>query len=166
MIALGQNTNNSIKGKIKLLGISSEDKNKLLTLKDLFGDRIFESDSELHIYGPDSIFVFGPEDGIVLEGDDYQFETIVFSDEPGTLVYNPIGERNGVVLNTQTGLLTTKENGFDSVDITVVALFVSRSGRRFLDEYGVTVQKRTYPQAVRLEGPSRLDKETDTYTYQ
>lgn len=165
LIALGQNTNNSIKGKIKLLGISSEDKNKLLTLKDLFGDRIFESDSELHIYGPDSIFVFGPEDGIVLEGDDYQFETIVFSDEPGTLVYNPIGERNGVVLNTQTGLLTTKENGFDSVDITVVALFVSRSGRRFLDEYGVTVQKRTYPQAVRLEGPSRLDKETDTYTY-
>ena len=43
-------------------------KHKLLKLKELYGDNIFNIDSDLHIYGPDSIFAFGPEDNIVLEG--------------------------------------------------------------------------------------------------
>ena len=42
---------------------------------------------DLHIYGPDAIYVFGPEDRIILEGNIIQFETIIFSDETGTLVY-------------------------------------------------------------------------------
>ena len=165
LIELGQNTNIILKGSIKLTKI--EDKTKLLTLKELYGENIFNTDSDLHIYGPDSIFVFGPKDGIILEGDSYQLETIVFSDEAGTLVYNiSEGERTGVNVNRNTGLITTVENGAESADITVVSLFVSESNDRFLDEYKITVQKRVYPKSVSIKGLSRISEETVKYTWE
>lgn len=164
LITLAQSTNILLKGKIKLNTVS--DKSKLLTLRSLFGDNIFNPDSDLYIYGPDSIFVFGPEDKIILEGNSYQFETIVFSEELGTLVYNiSEGERDGVSIDKNTGLLSTTENGTNSADLTIVALFVSNSGNRFLDEDNVTVQKRVYPASVSIVGPNRISEETTTYTW-
>ena len=167
LIELGQNTNILLRGSIKLLNVSAEDKFKLLTLKELYGENIFNTDSDLHIYGPNSIFVFGPEDGIVLEGDSYQFETIVFSDESGTLVYNiSEGERAGVNIDRNTGLITTIENGEKSEDLTIVSLFVSSSNDRFLDEYKITVQKRVYPQSVSIKGSGRISEETTKYIWE
>ena len=152
-----------LKGSIKLTGV--DDKFKLLTLKELYGENIFNTDSDLHIYGPDAIFVFGPEDRIVLEGNNYQFETIVFSDEPGTLVYDiRVGSREGTTIDENTGLLTTIENGLADSPLTIVALFVSDSNDRFLDEYDITVQKRVYPQAIKIEGVGKISQETTTYT--
>ena len=164
LIELGQKTNILLKGSIKLTGV--DDKFKLLTLKELYGDNIFNADSDLHIYGPDAIFVFGPEDGIVLEGNDYQFKTIVFSDETGTLVYDiRVGSREGAVIDESTGLLTTIENGLVDSDLTIVALFVSASNDRFLDEYNITIQKRVYPQSVKIVGVGKISQETTTYTW-
>ena len=100
-----------------------------------------------------------------VQGDSYQLETIVFSDEAGTLVYNiSEGERAGVIVNRNTGLITTVENGAESADITVVSLFVSESNDRFLDEYKITVQKRVYPKSVSIKGLSRISEETVKYT--
>ena len=165
LIELGQNTNIILKGSVKLTKI--DDKFKLLTLKELYGENIFDPNSDLHVYGPDSVFVFGPKDGIVLEGDSYQLETIVFSEEPGTLVYNiSEGERSGVKIERNTGLITTIENGAESADITTVALFVSESNDRFLDEYKITVQKRIYPESVSITGPGRISEETVTYSWE
>lgn len=165
LIELGQNTNILLKGSIKLLNVPSEDKFKLLTLKELYGENIFNTDSDLHIYGPDSIFVFGPEDGIVLEGDDYQFETVVFSDEGGTLVFNiSEGSRIGTTLDRNSGLLTTIENGIEDSHLTIVALFVSDSNDRFLDEYEIVIKKRIYPEKLSIMGVGRISEETSVYT--
>lgn len=151
-----------MKGTIELLDI--DDKFKLLTLKELYGDNIFNYDSDLHIYGPDAVYVFGPEDRIVLEGDNYQFDTIVFSDEKGTLVYDSEGSREGASVNDTTGELVTIENGIDDTNYTVVALFVSETNKRFLDKFEVIIKKRVYPASVTIEGPGKISEETTEYT--
>lgn len=166
LIELGQNTNILLKGSIKLLNVPADEKSKLLTLKELYGENIFNTDSDLHIYGPNAIYVFGPEDGVVLEGDEYQFETIVFSDKPGTLVYDiRTGSREGVVIDRNTGLLTTVENGVPSEEIIIVALFVNDDGEGWMNDYTITVQKRVYPANVSITGPNRISEETTTYTW-
>jgi hypothetical protein len=135
-----------------------------MTLKELYGENIFNADSDLHIYGPDSIFVFGPQDGIILEGNNYQFDTIVFSDELGTLVYNiSVGERDGVYIDRSIGLLHTIENGLDDTNLTIVALFVSESGDRYLDECDVVVKKRVYPDNISIIGPNKISGEYTNY---
>lgn len=166
LIELGQNTNILLKGSIKLLDVPAEDKFKLLTLKELYGENIFNTDSDLHVYGLNSIFVFGPEDGIVLEGNNYQFDTIIFSDKPGTLVYDiRTGSREGVVIDRNTGLLTTVENGTASEEVIIVALFVNDDGEGWMNDYTVTIQKRVYPSNVSIEGPNRISEESTTYTW-
>ena len=165
LIELGQNTNILLKGSIKLLNVPAEDKFKLLTLKELYGENIFNNDSDLHIYGPPSIFLFGPEDGIVLEGDNYQFETIVFSEEPGTLVFNITeGKREGVEIERNSGLLTSIENGLSDTELIVVALFVSNSSG-FRNDYTITVKKRVYPTQVIIDGSDKISEQTTKYTW-
>lgn len=165
LIAIGQNTNVILKGVIKLNSILPEEKNKLLTLKKLFGDNIFDSNSDLHIYGPDAIYVFGPEDGVILEGNDYQFNTIIFSADSGKLIYDiRVGERDGVEIDEQTGLLTTVENGANDEELTIVTLFV-RGQERFIDECNVLVKKRIYPESIVITGPNKISEETTTYKW-
>ena len=164
LIELGNKVNIILKGSIKLGYV--DDKFKLLTLKKLFGNNIFNTDSDLHIYGPDAVYLFGPEDGTILEGNEYQFETIVFSDTTGTFVYDlREGSREGVLIDSNTGLLTTVENGIDDTDLTIVALFVDIDNNRFLDESFVTIKKRIYPQNAKIEGVGKISKETTTYTW-
>ena len=143
-----------------------DDKFKLLILKELYGDTIFNPDSDLHIYGPDAVYLFGPDDRIVLEGNDYQFDTIVFSNTTGTFVYDiREGSRAGASIDENTGLLTTVENGIADSDLTIVALYVDSNNNRFLDEYAITIKKRVYPQNVKIEGVGKITKETTTYAW-
>jgi hypothetical protein len=163
LIALGQNTNIILKGKIRLNSILPEEKNKLLTLKELYGEHIFDANSELYIYGPDAIYVFGPRNGTILEGDNHQFETIIFSENSGKLIYDiREGERTGVKIDEQSGLLTTVENGEEDVELTIVTLFV-RGQDRFIDECNVTVKKRVYPQSIIITGSNKISEETTIY---
>jgi hypothetical protein len=163
LIAIGQNTNTFLKGEIRLDNVLPEEKDKLLTLKKLFGDNIFNVESDLHIYGPDAIYVFGPEDGVILEGDDYKFDTIIFSADSGKLIYDiRVGERQGVKIDEQTGLLTTIENGEPDAELTIVTLFV-RGEERFIDECDVVVKKRIYPESIIVTGPAKISEELTTY---
>jgi hypothetical protein len=73
--------------------------------------------------------------------------------------------REGVDIDADTGLFTTIENGLADSGLQIVTLFVSASNKRLLDTCDITIQKRIYPQTVSIDGPARLDKETDTYTY-
>lgn len=73
--------------------------------------------------------------------------------------------REGVDIDADTGLFTTIENGLADSGLQIVTLFVSASNKRLLDTCDITIQKRVYPQTVSIDGPARLDKETDTYTY-
>lgn len=84
LLELARNTNVTIKGRIGLQNVPDADKNKLLELERLFeGQNIFDKNSDLHIYGPTSIYIFGPENTIINEGENFQFRTIVFSENPG-----------------------------------------------------------------------------------
>lgn len=164
LIELAQNTNILLRGVIKIAGI--DDKSKLLTLKSLFGNNIFNRDADLFIYGPNAIFTFGPEDNMVLEGNSCQFETIVFYNKSGSLVYDiRSGSREGVEIDRFTGTLTTVENGLADAPLTIVALYVSDDGDRDLDEYNIVVKKRIYPQNITIEGPNRISEEVTTYKW-
>lgn len=164
LLELGRTVNTYLKGKIKISGIT--DKNKLIELKELFGNNIFDEDSDLYIYGDNAVFLFGPTDQVVLEGNGYQFETIVFSDMKGTLVYNiSSGEREGVTLDRDTGKLTTLENGNPDENVTVVALFVGEDQSRYLDKCEITVQKRIYPNDVQIIGSGKIAEENTIYTW-
>jgi len=163
LIELGQNTNIILKGTIKLNGVN--DKFKLLTLKELYGENIFNIDSDLYIYGPNSVYIFGPD--VILEGDSAQFETIIFSDTEGILLFNatPIEtEREGTVINRNNGLLTTVENGLPTAAYKVNIVYVINN-IRLIDDVNVTIEKRIYPTEVAIVGPSRISEEITTFTW-
>lgn len=161
LIELGQNLNILLKGKIKLSMV--DDKNKLLTLKELFGENIFNKDADLYIYGPNAIYVFGSES--ILEGETVTFETILFADAEGTMLFSfSSGEREGVVLDRYTGVLTSVENGLDSVEFIVRATYVIGNGR-LINDAVVTVNKRTYPQSISLIGPNRITEESTVFSW-
>lgn len=163
LLELARNTNITIKGKIGLQNIPDSDKNKLLELEKLFeGQNIFDKNSDLHIYGPTSIYIFGPEDTIIYEGNNFQFRTIVFSENPGEYWYVSSAERDGVKLDSTTGYLTTVENGLPDEDVTVSVLFI-QGDTRYSSEYKITIKKKIYPTQVEIRGLSEITEDT-SYT--
>lgn len=161
LIELGESTNVFLRGTIKLNYV--DDKNKLLTLKELYGDNIFNKNSDLYIYGPNAIYVFSPES--ILEGESVQLETVIFSEESGRNVFAIIsGEREGVELDLTFGKLTTIETGEDSTTFTIRAGYIL-SGGQLLDDCIITVKKRTYPESITIEGNSKLSEEYSTFTW-
>lgn len=161
LIELGENVNILLRGTIKLANV--DDKYKLLTLKKLFGENIFNKESDLYIYGPNAIYVFGPES--ILEGESVQLETILFSEESGKSIFAIIsGERDGVELDLNCGKLTTIETGEDSTTFTIRAGYILSTGQ-LLDDCTITVEKRTYPESIVIEGSSKLSEEYSTFTW-
>ena len=164
LLELARNTNITIKGKIGLQNIPDSNKNKLLELEKLFeGQNIFDKNSDLHIYGPTSIYIFGPEDTIIYEGNNFQFRTIVFSENPGEYWYVSSTERDGVELDSTTGYLTTVENGLPDEDVTVSVLFI-QGDTRYSSEYKITIKKKIYPTSVSINGPAEIIENT-SYTW-
>ena len=163
LIELGAKVNvaGGLKGKIKLKRV--DDKLKLQTLKSLFGNNIFDKDSDLYIYGPNGIFIFGPEN--ILEGDSYQFETVIFSDDTGVLLFGiSEGDRVGVEIDNN-GLLTSVENGSNDSILKVEAIYLPDKGGRIVDGCYVTVKKRIYPTNVSITGPTRISEENTVFTW-
>lgn len=171
LLELARNTNITIKGKIGLQSVADEDKDKLLELERLFdGQNIFDENSDLHIYGPTSIYIFGPEDGLIYEGTNFQFKTIVFSENPGSYRYivRPVdGDdlREGISIDEQTGKLTTTELGLPDLDVQVTVLFIISDSLRFTNSETVTIKKKIYPQNVQIIGKSEISDEPITYTW-
>lgn len=161
LIELGENVNVLLRGVIKLSKV--DDKQKLLKLKELFGNNIFNKESDLYIYGPNAIYVFG--ESSILEGQSCQFETIVFSDEDGILLFNiSSGEREGVAIDRNTGLFTSVENAEPTVEFNVRVVYIL-SANRLIDDSIITVEKRVYPESVGIEGPTRISEEITTFTW-
>ena len=153
----------SLKGKIVLSGIdSSKIEQQLYTLRSIFGDNVFNKDSELYINVPDSIFLIGPTD--VLEGGEYQFEATVFSDNLGTVTYGiSSGSRNGTSINRQTGVLTVNRTNEDGATITIRAIHTPTSGTAVSIEKSVKIHAEAYPYSVELEGVGNITEEYQSY---
>ena len=164
LLELARNTNITIKGRIGLQNVPDADKSKLLELERLFeGQNIFDKNSDLHIYGPTSIYIFGPENTIINEGENFQFRTIVFSENPGEYWYVSSATREGVVLDSTTCYLTTVENGLPDENVTISVLFI-QGNTRYSSEYKIVVKKKIYPTSVEIKGPAEITEDT-SYTW-
>lgn len=163
LIELKKNTNAIIKGKIGLQKVT--DKTKLLELESLFdGDPIYNKESDLYIYSINQMFVFGPENGVILEGDSFTLRTIVFSETPGQMSFTAVNSRSGFTLDRSTGAITTVETGEFDTDITIDAYFRAENGL-YNDQCVVTIKKRQYPENIKIEGRNRISEEQQIYTW-
>jgi hypothetical protein len=161
LIELKKNTNIIIKGKIGLQKVT--DKTKILELEKLFdGDPIYNKESDLYIYATNQVFVFGPEDGIILEGDSFTLRMIVFSESSGQVSFNTTDTRNGFALDRSTGVITTTETGEPDTDIKVEAYFMS--DKRYNDTCTITIKKRQYPENITIVGNTRISDLEQVYT--
>lgn len=155
------------RGKVTLDSVNQEQVDRLTAV---FGESAFDKNSSFYIVAPDSIFVSGPD--IIYEGDTGKFTSVIFSQESGTgtTIYKiQSGSRTGTTLNSSTGELTTTENGNSDATLTILAQYISPSGKVNSASKQVTIKKRIYPTNTELssaiKGPSELLKVGETYTY-
>lgn len=164
LIELCKNTNIILKGRIGLNKIT--DKSKLLELEGIFDSSIFNSESDLYIYSTNQIFVFGPNDGIILEGSEVTLRTIAFCDKPGIYRFNDVeGERVGFKLDYNTGEITVVENGVADAVILIEAYYITNDNDRLVDSCYVTIKKRIYPTNVTIKGSNRISNDTEEYVW-
>jgi hypothetical protein len=124
---------------------------------------IFNKESDLYIYSTNQIFVFGPENGIILEGDEFKLKTIIFCNEEGVSRFNKVeGDRIGFKLDNSTGLITTVENGNPDAAIKIEAYYIY-GDKRLNDSCEITIKKRIYPQNIQIVGSNRINTETAEY---
>lgn len=134
----------SLKGTIRLSQASNED---LVTIREVFGEHVFNKGSELWITSEAMVVVISDGDTIV-EGKSMQFSAIVFTEhESGTLSYDIVGDAGeGVSIDASTGLLTSVEDGGATVSFVVRAMFTpAGGGASITGTKRLTVEKAVYP---------------------
>lgn len=160
----------NFKGKVTLDVVDQSIVDRLIAV---FGKSAFDKNSAFYIIAPDSIFINGPD--IVYEGDTAKYSSIVFSQEStkGTTVYKiQTGNRTGTTLDSNTGVLTTTENGHSDATITLFAQYISTSGKISSGSKQVTIKKRTYPTSSDISNSIKGNREilnigdTNTYTFE
>lgn len=162
LIALHSLPSIKLLGTIKLRNVG--DKYKLLTLRELYGDNIFNKESDLYIYGPDAIYLFG--DDHILEGESVQYEWITFSSVSGVLNFGIIGESRTDMSIDGNGLLTTLENGANTTN-TIIRVQFRRDGSNvpLFDDSDLIVEKRIYPESITIDGSSRINTEISEFSW-
>lgn len=163
LIELGEaiKNNNNVKliGTVGLLSITLEQAD---LLREYFGDTAFDKNAEFRIKAPDSIFL--SVDSSILEGQSAQALAIVFSENEGTVRYSILsGSRQGTTIDSETGLITSIENGANDTTLTIRAIFTSETGDVIFADNRISILKRTYPTSISISGDSTL-AETNTYT--
>lgn len=160
----------NFKGKVTLDIVDQSIIDRLIAV---FGNSAFDKNSAFYIIAPDSVFINGPD--IVYEGDTAKYSSIVFSQETtkGTTVYKiQTGNRTGTTLDSNTGVLTTTENGHSDATITLLAQYISPSGKISSGSKQVTIKKRTYPTSSDISNSIKGNREilnlgdTNTYTFE
>ena len=149
--------NINFKGTIRLNACSQEE---AISIKSIFGERCFDIDNELYIYAPDAIYIDGPSS--IKEGDSAQFSCIVFSKNPGTIVYSiSSGSRAGVSINSSTGVLTTTENGISDSTLKIKAMHTPAGGIGVVSfaERNITIKKIVYPSSGTLNGSETIEQQ-------
>ena len=168
LINLGQLAVNGgtlkLKGKITLVDFNEETiESNLNTIKEIFGEFVFNKESELYIYVPDSIFLVGPTN--IVEGATYQYEATVFSENKGTVVYSIIsGSTSGLTLNSETGELKVALNNGYNRNITIRALHTPTSGAKVAVDKQVYIKNETYPSLSTINGSLKLNNDYQVYT--
>lgn len=157
--AIKNNNNIKLTGTVGLLSITLEQAD---LLREYFGDTAFDKNAEFRIKAPDSIFL--SVDPSILEGQSAQALAIVFSENEGTVRYSILsGSRQGTTIDSETGLITSIENGANDTTLTIRAIFTSETGDVIFADNRISILKRTYPTSISISGDSTL-AETNTYT--
>ena len=159
-----------LKGKIAL---TAADTDTISSIKEIFGDNVFDSSSELWITAPDAVFIIGPD--TLLAGEDGKFEAIAVSQKEGTVSLSLSGNYLYGKLDSETGILHTypkSETTWSSdstIAVTVKASFTSTDQTvGFTTEKIVNVYTRRYPTALSISGEPTLNGENtfkSVFTY-
>lgn len=150
-----------LKGRIRLSGSSLEVIN---TITEAFGAGAFKPMNELYISAPDALYLYGPDS--ILEGESAQFNAIVFSENLGRVTYQIYsGSRTGTSIDSNTGYLTSTENGLSDSTLTIRAMHRSTDGKVVYTDKSLKIVKRIYPSSVTIQGPVNPNKESNQYTW-
>lgn len=148
-----------LKGTVRLSYASQEVVDRM---KTIFGETIFNKSSEFCIQAPDGVYLSGPSK--LLEGESAKFVVAAFSEENGRIQFSLPTSRQGCSIDATSGRLTTTENGLDTSDIVVRAVFITDSGKIVDTTMNVTIEKRSYPTAINIEGNALVSEEISTFT--
>ena len=151
----------NLKGRIHLLSATLE---VVDAIKEAIGEYVFQDGGDLKISAPDSVFLTGPTE--ILEGQKAQFSGIVFSENMGDKKYSIIsGSRSGVVIDAETGELTTVENGIADTTLTIRFAHMSTENEFSATTKEIKIKKRVYPTSsnITLIGNYRVEEQYTTY---
>ena len=152
-----------LKGKVYLDSLNLDQANEFIAI---WGEEVFDKKSDFRITAPDALYI-NPSEVTLDEGESVKFTHILFSDSEGSVTYKIVsGSREGVTLDTATGLLTTTENGSNTSVLYVRAIYTSTEGNTTYATATVTVKKRVYPTSstTTLNGATTISKD-ETYTW-
>lgn len=151
----------TLNGKVTLPKLTEEQYD---TLVEKFGEDAFSSKSDLQLCPPDELWF--DEDVTINEGEEYQFSVkFVTTSENHNVTYSiSEGSREGVVLDSATGLITSVENGLADTTLTITATFTGND--TISKSVSLFIKKRIYPssETVYVNGADNLLKD-ETYTY-
>ena len=155
-----------LKGRIKLVEVTPE---QLSEIQEVFGNNVFDSSSELYIIAPPAVYLVGPTS--LTEGSTGQYSCIVAGAELQSASFSIIsgGSSSYMTLNSETGLLTTKDG---AGGYTITVQLIARTKKEGETKVTTTTKTmttkilyKTYPSSsdTTLLGDSKLGAET-TYT--
>lgn len=146
----------SLKGVIHLASITPAQVNEI---KAVYGENCFNEDNELYISAPDGVFIGGPT--TVLEGEQAQYEAVVFSENKGRVEYYLVGgglessTYKGCSIDKTTGLLTTTITN-EAYNVTVRARHTPTQGNVVIADISVSITKRVYPTSASIVGEGQV----------
>ena len=152
-----------LKGKVYLDSLNLDQANEFIAI---WGEEVFDKKSDFRITAPDALYI-NPSEVTLNEGESVKFTYILFSDSEGSVTYKiASGSREGVILDENTGVLTTTENGANNATIYVRAIYTSNEGNITYATATVLVKKRIYPtsSSITINGASTIAKD-ETYTW-
>ena len=161
LIKIGNIREVKLRGYAKLNEVSQE---IVDALASLFGDDVFNSESDFYVDAPNSIFISGPSE--IIEGDSARFTTAIFPTTlTGNLSYALEGSREGVTFDEDTGIVTTVENARGDIKFTIKATFIPDSGSTLYTTKEFTVKNKTYPSisAISVSGATTIEGGEEVY---
>ena len=155
-----------LKGRIKLVEVTPE---QLSEIQEVFGNNVFNPSSELYIIAPPAVYLVGPTS--LTEGSTGQYSCVVAGAELQSASFSIIsgGSSSYMTLNSETGLLTTKDG---AGGYTITVQLIARTKKEGETKVTTTTKtmttqilRKTYPSSrdTTLSGDSQLGAET-TYT--
>lgn len=146
LILLGKIGNLTVKGKIQA-NFASDPAEQVAALQAIYGEHCLESTNDLWIYGTSVYYQLnGPS--TIVEGRVAQFTLIVIG-LSGTIQYEiRNNSRQGVIINSLTGQVTTTLNNEANSTMNIYAYFTPSdpASQYYITEHKqVTVLKETYP---------------------